>query len=66
MRLYQVSLTDGTMAAVDFPLAFGPAGVLFDVLSRRVMWTDSYSFVHSVGMSGTEYETVANLGVYMN
>ena len=52
------------MTAVDFPLAVGPVGVLFNVRSRRVMWTDAKSFVHSVGMNGTEYEMVANLGVY--
>ena len=66
MRLYQVSLTGGNMTAVDFPLAVGPVGVLFNVRSRRVMWTDAQSFVHSVGMDGTGYEMVANLGVYIN
>jgi len=65
-RLYQVSLTGGTMTSVDFPLAVGPVGVLFNVRTRRVIWTDGHSVVHSVSMRGTEYNKVANLGVYMN
>jgi len=44
MRLYQVSLTGGTMTAVDFPLAVGPVGVLFNVRSRRIMWTDAHLY----------------------
>ncbi|KAH3773335.1 hypothetical protein DPMN_174694 [Dreissena polymorpha] len=64
-KIYQVSLIDDDVRALDVSTVTDPTGVLYDPVSQRVIWGDTNNqFIQSAHINGTGYAVLVDVGMY--
>ncbi|KAH3773239.1 hypothetical protein DPMN_174597 [Dreissena polymorpha] len=64
-KVYQVSLINNAVNALDSSTVDSPTGVLYNSITNRIYWGDSTSkYIQSAHVNGTGYSVLFDVGAY--
>ncbi|KAH3773328.1 low-density lipoprotein receptor-related protein 5-like [Dreissena polymorpha] len=64
-KVYQISLINNAVNALDSSTVTDPTGVLYNSITKRIIWGDYTSkYIQSANANGTGYSVLNNVGTY--
>ena len=63
-RIYQVSLINQSVRALDSGFIQKPNAVVFDVVRKQILWSDTaLGLIQKVNIDGSGYSVLGNIGM---